>query len=75
MASFSLLALGYDWTLGNFTFGPSVSAQYTYLRIDSLTDPAPTASTFAYPHLIPIAFAPTSADVSPTPGQSPTRID
>jgi fibronectin-binding autotransporter adhesin len=35
---FSLLALGYDWTLGNFTFGPSVSAQYTYLAIGSVTE-------------------------------------
>ena len=35
---FSLLALGYDWTLGNFTVGPSVSAQYTYLAIGSVTE-------------------------------------
>ena len=38
MENFSLLALGYDWTLGNFTFGPSVSAQYTYLAIGSVTE-------------------------------------
>jgi uncharacterized protein with beta-barrel porin domain len=35
---FSLLALGYDWTLGNFTFGPSVSAQYTYLGVGTFTE-------------------------------------
>lgn len=32
------LGLGYDWQVGNFTFGPILSAQYTYVGIGSFTE-------------------------------------
>lgn len=35
---FAMLGTGYDFHAGNFTFGPSVSAQYTHLSIDGFTE-------------------------------------
>jgi len=32
------LGLGYDWKAGNFTFGPILSAQYTYVGIGSFEE-------------------------------------
>ncbi|WP_050031364.1 autotransporter outer membrane beta-barrel domain-containing protein [Verrucomicrobium sp. BvORR034] len=35
---FTLLGTGYDFHAGNFTFGPSLSAQYTKLKLDEFTE-------------------------------------
>ncbi|WP_206026254.1 autotransporter domain-containing protein [Roseimicrobium sp. ORNL1] len=35
---FTLLGTGYDFHAGNFTFGPSLSAQYTKLQVDEFTE-------------------------------------
>jgi len=32
------LDFGYDWTIGNFTLGPILGAQYTYVGISSFTE-------------------------------------
>ena len=32
------LDIGYDWTIGNFTFGPILAAQYTYVSISPFTE-------------------------------------
>ena len=34
----SYLGLGYDWNVGNFTFGPILSGQYTYAGIAPFTE-------------------------------------
>jgi len=34
----SYLNVGYDWTIGNFTFGPILAGQYTYVSISPFTE-------------------------------------
>jgi len=35
---FAMLGTGYDFHVGNFTFGPSLSAEYTHLNVDGFTE-------------------------------------